>query len=405
MDAVARRPARAAGSASCPMTTATAHLEGAPRAWAVASPTSHQTHPWQDPAHRRHGLHRIARRARAARPRRRGPASPSAPARRPTTSTGLDCESVRGRHRTTAAPCGGRCAASTASSTCAGPHVAAAAATQSCSGSTSRARAPCSRSACGPGSSASSTRRRWPRSDRRRPGDDGRRDAASSTRAATSIPYVNSKHEAEIEALRLRGARAAGRDRQPGPRLRPRRPRTARRPSSCAASCCAGSRRTWTAALNIVDVERRRATGTCSPTRRARSGERYILGNRNYTLDRLFADLGRAVGRRAAGAEAAGAVALAHGAGRRARCRAPADHDRSRCRGSSLWWTYRNTKAKRELGWSPRRTRTRSRRRSTGTSSVSPTAGSRAGSAQPLPLKIAGSVVKRAGSLTGRMVL
>ena len=45
-------------------------------------------------------------------------------------------------------------------------------------------------------------------------------------------------------------------------------------------------------AINIVDVEDV-ARGHLLADERGSVGERYILGNRNYTLDRLFADLGR----------------------------------------------------------------------------------------------------------------
>ena len=48
-------------------------------------------------------------------------------------------------------------------------------------------------------------------------------------------------------------------------------------------------------ALNIVDAEDV-ARGHLLADERGEIGERYILGNRNFTLDRLFADLGRISG-------------------------------------------------------------------------------------------------------------
>jgi nucleoside-diphosphate-sugar epimerase len=78
-------------------------------------------------------------------------------------------------------------------------------------------------------------------------------------------------------------------------------------------------------------------------------GERYILGNRNFTLDRLFADLARVSGcdppalRLTPGL----ALRLAQAAGGRG----PISVQDVRL--SSQWWTYRNTKAKRELAWRP----------------------------------------------------
>ena len=79
-------------------------------------------------------------------------------------------------------------------------------------------------------------------------------------------------------------------------------------------------------------------------------GERYILGGRNFTNDRLFADLGRSVGGRAAGGQAAVARGAGAGAGLRgAPGRPPITVEEIRA--LSLQWAYRSTKAKRELGW------------------------------------------------------
>ena len=160
--------------------------------------------------------------------------------------------------------------------------------------STSTARGSCSRRRCGPASSASCTRRRWPRSARRRAASTA--DEHQVFRAGRyGLPYVNAKHEAEIEALRAGRARAAGGDRQPGARASAPATATARRPSSCGASCAARSPPTSTA-RSTSSTPRTSPAATCSPTSAARSGERYILGNRNFTLDRLFADLARLSG-------------------------------------------------------------------------------------------------------------
>ena len=112
--------------------------------------------------------------------------------------------------------------------------------------------------------------------------------------ARLGIPYVNAKREAEVEALRIAAhglpvvivnpGTCWGRGPQPllhrdraalpaaaDPRLRRRR---------------AEHRWGW----------RTSPAATCWRTSAASPGERYILGNRNYTLDRLFADLGRLSG-------------------------------------------------------------------------------------------------------------
>src|SRR3981081_860408 len=118
---------------------------------------------------------------------------------------------------TIAARSGGRSRASTACSTSPAPPPCARR-RRGCTGSTWRALAPCWRSACAPASNGSFTRPLWPRggppSPGRPPADTPR--APPAARAAPSangpagspaggygIPYVNAKHEAEVEALRL----------------------------------------------------------------------------------------------------------------------------------------------------------------------------------------------------------
>ena len=159
--------------------------------------------------------------------------------------------------------------------------------------STSRARGSCSRRRCAPTSSASSTRRRWRRSGRRR------RDApptrrASGTPARYGIAYVDSKHEAEVTAMRLvaRGLPLV----IVNPATGDRRRRSgsvvddARAPLHAPAD--PGLRR-----RHAQHRRRRRRRPRAPARRRARAvGERYILGNRNFTLARLFADLGRLSG-------------------------------------------------------------------------------------------------------------
>jgi dihydroflavonol-4-reductase len=162
------------------------------------------------------------------------------------------------------------------------------------------------------------------------------------------IAYVNSKHEAEVEALR---AAARG------------------LPVVCVNPCVvfgagdvyAGStslvrrfllRRIPAyvdGGLNIVDVEDV-AAGHLLAEERGTPGERYILGGRNYTLRRLFADLGRLSGIEppAIRLPASAALALAQLGG----SRLPIAIDE--VRSASQWWTYSSAKAKRELGWTTR---------------------------------------------------
>ena len=148
-----------------------------------------------------------------------------------------------------------------------------------------------------------------------------------------------------------RRARAPGRDRLPRARVRPRRPRAAPRPASCAASCCAGSPPTCRR-----DQRRRRpdvAAGHLLADERGTPGERYILGTRNYTWDRLFAELERLSGIEGPALELPVGVALAlaeagaHGP-------LPAIVSPAEVRAAGLWWTCKSTKARRELGWTTR---------------------------------------------------
>ena len=79
-------------------------------------------------------------------------------------------------------------------------------------------------------------------------------------------------------------------------------------------------------------------------------GERYILGNRNFTLDRLFADLGRLSGVEPPAVKLPlhAALALTGLAGRLPGLTMPT---RDEIKAASLNWAFRNRKAKRELGW------------------------------------------------------
>jgi dihydroflavonol-4-reductase len=101
-------------------------------------------------------------------------------------------------------------------------------------------------------------------------------------------------------------------------------------------------------ALNVVDVNDV-ARGHVLADERGEVGERYILGNRNFTLDRLFADLARVSGCEPPALRLSPNVALrlAQAAGGRS----PISVQEVRL--ASQWWTYRNTKAKRELAWRP----------------------------------------------------
>jgi dihydroflavonol-4-reductase len=168
------------------------------------------------------------------------------------------------------------------------------------------------------------------------------------TAGGLDIPYVNSKHEAEVEALRLA---AHG---LPLVCVNPTfvlgRGDFGRSSTTLVRRFMLGRIPVYTdGALNVVDVEDV-ARGHLLADERGEVGERYILGNRNYTWDRLFADLSRVSGVEAPPLKLSPALALRiaetfeRGTGK-----APVSVPEIRA--ASQWWTYRNTKAKRQLGW------------------------------------------------------
>jgi dihydroflavonol-4-reductase len=104
--------------------------------------------------------------------------------------------------------------------------------------------------------------------------------------------------------------------------------------------------------LNIVDV-RDVATGHLLADEVGHEGERYLLAARNFTLQRLFADLSRIAGVPPPPVKLHGSVLLASvQALTHAGLPIPASPDE--VRSGMQWWTYRNDKAVRELGFSPR---------------------------------------------------
>jgi len=165
------------------------------------------------------------------------------------------------------------------------------------------------------------------------------------------VPYAESKHAAETEALRVAAhglpvvivcpAHVFG----PGDRV----------PTSTGVVRRFLLRQIpayLPGAINIVDVADV-AAGHLLADERGEPGERYILGTRNYTWERLFAELERLSGVEAPALELPAAIALAF-AEAGARGPFPAPVSPAEIRAASLWWTCRSTKARRELGWTTR---------------------------------------------------
>ena len=123
-------------------------------------------------------------------------------------------------------------------------------------------------------------------------------------------------------------------------------------------------------ALNIVDAEDV-ARGHLLADERGTVGERYILGNRNFTLDRLFADLGRLSGVEPPALKLPLGVALRSRASAQSVPGQPAD-DRGRGRAgvAVVGVSLHQGQARAGLE-TPPTTRTHCQRRSTGTASTS----------------------------------
>jgi dihydroflavonol-4-reductase len=103
--------------------------------------------------------------------------------------------------------------------------------------------------------------------------------------------------------------------------------------------------------LNVVGVQDV-ARAHLLAAERGTPGERYILGNRNFTLDRLFADLGRLSGIEPPRLKLPVTVALAaaRAGGRLGGIELPTPAE---VRVASLNWAVSSGKARRELGWRP----------------------------------------------------
>jgi dihydroflavonol-4-reductase len=217
------------------------------------------------------------------------------------------------------------------------------------------------------------------------------------------IPYVDSKHEAEVVALRLaaRGlplvivnpAYVIGPPAQAGDTGRSSRALVLRFLQRAIPAYVDGT-------MNIVAVQDV-ARGMLLADERGVLGERYILGNRNFTMDRLFADLARLSGVEppVIKLRLPVALALSEAAARAPRVRGLAMPAPSEVRAASLNWAFRNTKAKRELGWrtSPHEDcleETIAWYRSRPSAGLAPP-----GARQPLGLRLAASVARRTGVL------
>jgi dihydroflavonol-4-reductase len=165
------------------------------------------------------------------------------------------------------------------------------------------------------------------------------------------IAYINSKHEAESQAMRLavdglpvvcvNPCFVLGPGGPPGSsNLLVRRFLLRQIPAYVEGG------------INIVDV-RDVVSGHLLADERGKVGERYLLGGRNFTLTRLFADLGRLSGVAPPPVKLPGSL-LSGTLDAAARLGLPTMVSPDEVRSATQWWTYRSTKAKRELGFHAR---------------------------------------------------
>jgi dihydroflavonol-4-reductase len=167
------------------------------------------------------------------------------------------------------------------------------------------------------------------------------------------ITYINSKHEAELVSMRLAAKGLPLVIVNPSFVLGPDDPNPSGTSNALVRRLLLRRIPGYLdGAINIVDV-RDVATGHLLADERGDEGERYLLTGRNFTLQRLFADLSRIAGVPApplrirhrlavTGVEAMELVGV----------RIPTSADE--VRSGTQWFTYRNDKAREKLGWEPR---------------------------------------------------
>jgi dihydroflavonol-4-reductase len=176
-------------------------------------------------------------------------------------------------------------------------------------------------------------------------------ESQAFTAGRLGIAYINSKHEAEMEAMRVAAKGlpvvvvnptfVLGPDDPSGTsNLLVRRLLLRRIPAYIEGG------------VNIVDI-RDVAKGHLLAEERGHEGERYLLSARNFTLQRLFADLARIARVPPPPVKLSGQMMLASvEAVEKAGLPSPASSDE--VRSGMQWWTYRNDKAVEQLGFEPR---------------------------------------------------
>jgi dihydroflavonol-4-reductase len=167
------------------------------------------------------------------------------------------------------------------------------------------------------------------------------------------VAYINSKHEAESVAMRLGAKGLPLVIVNPSFVLGPDDPNPSGTSNALVRRLLLRRIPGYLdGAINVVDV-RDVAKGHLLAAERGEQGERYLLTGRNFTLQRLFADLSRIAGvpppaLRMHGRLVVAGVEVMEFVG----FRLPTSSDE--VKSGTQWFTYRNDKAREQLGWEPR---------------------------------------------------
>jgi dihydroflavonol-4-reductase len=167
------------------------------------------------------------------------------------------------------------------------------------------------------------------------------------------IAYINSKHDAELVALRLATKGLPVVIVNPSFVLGPDDPNPSGTSNALIRRLLLRRIPGYVdGAINIVDV-RDVATGHLLADERGEPAERYLLTGRNFTLQRFFADLSRIAAVPIPPVRMHGRLVVMGVEGMEllgVRLPTSADEVRS----GTQWFTYRNDKAREDLGWEPR---------------------------------------------------
>ena len=153
--------------------------------------------------------------------------------------------------------------------------------------------------------------------------------------------------------------------------------------------------------INVVAVEDV-AAGHLLADERGEAGERYLLANRNFTFDRLFADLGRLSGVEPPAIKLPLVAALALARALAPLPGVPGVHE-TELKSMGQRWAYRSTKAERELGWAPSPHEECLEQTIAWYRDREPLEVQPPGTRQPLALRAAGAGLRRAGALASRI--